>query len=603
MHTRTVCEDGAAIGLQMSAIFGILGDCSKSELAQMAGRMSHRGMHSNTWSPSPGVHFGEVRHWPRERTEPDCVVGSAQLNLDWRKIATEEFSSPHARDRAQRAALYNAISAYGEDAGTKLDGGFSFAYWDTDRHELGLCVDRYNYSSLYFFEGKGRVAFASEYKALLALEDLQPAPNRRAMQYLASVISFNLEAVLMEDVRRVPRGCVVHVGRGGVRVTRYWTPVQRRERQSLQEFSRRLQVVLGDYISATCHPYTRLAVTLSGGLDSTGLVALIRRHAPHIELATYTIGHSETDQEAINARQTAEYFATEHHEFTFAAERIQEQLPKLIWLAEEFGAREESLLQYQIEGRLLGREEAVLAGHGADVAFGGMPRHRLLRMSDALPIGRTAIKEVFQQTQSGKVPETVLGKIGSWILYKGHNQLPPTFIGETEVSTVPMPRTLDDYITADLGGMQSLSYISALQQQFVVDALFPFLSNRIFDLALAVPGHLKTGFFSGKIVLAHAMSSVLPESIRNRKKAIQRSKRDAEFFDIVGAMAKSLELPRSLNDRGLVNREYTEKVIRRGKNGLFSNEQFSRIWALIIIEIWCRTFLDDRGQGPINLAG
>ena len=129
-----------------------------------------------------------------------------------------------------------------------------------------------------------------------------------------------------------------------------------------------------------------------------------------MRVSSFTIGAAQDDWEVLGARETAELFGTDHHEYLFDPATIPTDLPQLVWLTEDCGGREEAMLQMHVLGHAGAHVKAVFGGHGADVLFGGMPRHRLVGLAERLPMLSTPLQELLQLSQCGLSPSTLLGR-------------------------------------------------------------------------------------------------------------------------------------------------------------------------------------------------
>jgi asparagine synthetase B (glutamine-hydrolysing) len=123
----------------------------------------------------------------------------------------------------------------------------------------------------------------------------------------------------------------------------------------------------------------------------------------------------------------------------------------------------------------------------------------------------------------------------------------------------------------------------------------PFLSRPIIDFSLRIPVRHKTSILRQKIVLREALGPLIPKEISERGKAIQRAKRTSELSDVLDTMADQLLSPGDVSERGLIDPGYVTGIRQRPKDGIYSGDQLSRLWMLITTELWCRTFIDNRG--------
>jgi asparagine synthase (glutamine-hydrolysing) len=581
----------------MGAILGILGTGSVEEVRAMAMRMPYRGAHVNAWSPAQGVYLGEMCHWPLAEDPASLLAADLLLDLDWRKVSTPEtYLNRESRDRHSRLHLLERLHEHKAAAMSSLAGLFAFAYWDPIDQSLLLATDRNNYHRIYHVALPGRRAFASEYKALLALDDCPAEPNRDAIQYYLATRDTVLHASCLAGVQSVCQGRYLTMRHGQVSMSSSWSKAAHPVHRSAGSHARQLRETLLATAARLVAPYPRIGITLSGGLDSAGLLALVRHASPDTTVATYTIGYGEEDPEIQGARIAASYFGTEHHELIFDPSSMTTDLSKLVWLMEQTTGREESLLQFQVESHMATRESVVMGGHGADMVFAGMPRHRLIRLAELVPFARRGAMELFQQTQTGILPQSICGRALSQLVYRGKATTPPAVIGSSGPTIVPEPPSLEAYISDTIVDMTSMLYHSATHDVGQMQALFPYLSNDVIDLSLTIPAGMKAGPRTQKKILREALHPLLPAGILKRGKAIQRVRHDTLLSDILDSMADELLSPSTLRHRGLIDPAYLGRIRRRQHNKAYSSEQLYPLWALVVTEIWCRHFLDNRGK-------
>ena len=561
----------------------------------MAARLAHKGSYVSIWSPATDVWLGEIRHWPRDDAELSETAFSGQLYIDWQKVPDVAAAGPEARDRYQRGLAAGALRKDGLNAVDKLDGHFGIASWDGAKQQLNLIADRVNYENIYYTASADRTVFASEYKALLALPDVEARVDPATLQRAIGAFRPDFNGSRLAGIRRVRYGHAACIDGSGARVSRYFTPDCRPRSGNLADFATELRNILVEQARAWLGHHDRIAITLSGGLDSAGLLGILRHTFPDKKIASYTIGHGSNDPEIIGARECAQTFSTEHHEFGFQPASLQSDLPKIVWLAEEFAAREEAILQYQVEGQILGREPVLMGGHGADMVFLGMPRYRLVNMAERLPLFRKPLTEIYQQTQSGAPPSSLLGRIGSALLYRGKAIQPPVLAGAGGPTRITDDSRIADVVSRRLGGFRPYHYHSAIYSLAPLEIAMPFLSNAMMNFALTVPNRMKIDLRSQKIVLREALRPFLPDRVSQRGKAIQRAKRTTELSDVLDGMAGDLLSKEQVRARGLIDPAYVSKIRRRPQNGIYAGDQLLRLWMLISAELWCRTFIDERG--------
>lgn len=553
----------------MGAIVGLIGEGSLDEVQAMAHMLSHRGTSAHAWSPAHNVYFGA--------RGGDCEHGenfAADAQLD--ELSCSELAELMERGLSELSHVH---------------GYFSIAL--CDRHgRVVLACDTSGFKSLYYAFLPGRIAFASEYKALLALEDFHPELNRQAAQHYLATRSFCMDQPLMQGIRTVSPGTALIVSLGGfTERTVYWPAQRRIEMHSPEEFARQVRATLTRVITRQSRGFNRAAVTLSGGLDSACVVALLRAVRPDMPLHSYTIGYGPGDAEMIGGRELAHVFGTEHHEVVFEPTSIPEHLPQLVWLMEDCAGREESLLQYLVLQQAGRSAPVVFGGHGADVLFCGMPRYRLVRLRELLPWLGRPLSEIFHLTQLGVEPTTLLGRLGERVLFRDGTFPPPTVDG-ARVPVVQDVRSLDEYIAEQMCEAQDSGYIEPTLELVNTQFRDPFQATDIMDLALKIPGHYNVSAWQQKRVLRLALRDLLPSPVRVRGKSLQRIRHDVKLSEVFDLMGEELLDTEVFKRRGLLDPAYVAAVRRRPPRRPYTHEQLYRLWTIVCLELWQRQFID-----------
>ena len=166
----------------MAAIYGILGDADPSELQAMGERLSHRGGEGAHWSLGPSVHLGQRRvagRGPAIMSDLPIALDAVVENLDQLESLLPGPRPPSDNAAQVVLALFQNL---GPDAFRQIRGAFALAIWDQTSDRLILARDLFGARSLFYALAGDRLAFASEYKALLALPDVSNAPDLRILQ-------------------------------------------------------------------------------------------------------------------------------------------------------------------------------------------------------------------------------------------------------------------------------------------------------------------------------------------------------------------------------------------------------------------------------------
>jgi asparagine synthase (glutamine-hydrolysing) len=563
----------------MAGIVGLIGDGSLGELHDMAGRMAYRGR-LRAWNPAPDVYLGELSLTRHTRSNDGSMA-----------IDTTGFSTP-------RDEIESAIEQRGSAAAADLRGFFAAAWWDEKSRTLKIICDRHGYKTLYIARLPGRIAFASDLKALLALADMPATVDRDVLQMYLRSRSFPAERSLLSGAQPVGGASVWTLTTDGkLTSTPYWIPERNVKRgRSFDAAALELRGILQSVLKKQLAGRDHIALALSGGLDSASVLAVARDVAPDLNITTYTVGHSESDPEIIRAREAARHFRTEHRECFLPPEQVPAEMRQLVWLTEDLTGREEAALQQVLAAEMSGHERDYLVGHGADVAFAGMPRHRLMWMRDhAPPPLRGALNEVFVYTQRREEPRSWLGRKLAGLAFRGDRPPMPCVTGAGEIPANMSYGSLDEYCRSTISWIEGMRFHEPVEMEGDVTMIAPFFDPAVVNFALSCPTSFLINRQQQKRILRAAVSGLLPPSISQRGKMIQRMKHDTALSDVLDDFARELRLEESLADRGLLPAEYLSTLQRRSRETPYSSERLHILWASLCAELWLRQFIDDRG--------
>ena len=539
----------------------------------MGQRVAHRGQFQRVWNPMPGVFLGQASHRPFEVDE------SCPIATDW----NVQGSGAGFRER---------FVSMGDEALATLRGTFAVALGEGPNRVM-LAVDQVGYKSLFYTVLRGRFAFASEYKSLLALADLPRAPDRTAIQHYLSTKYPLGERSFLARVRALRGGHLLEYRDATVSVSTYWRPVSEVEHRSRAEHVAVVRDALLETVHRQVHAYEHVGITLGGGLDAALVLGAMRRVAPDVRISSFTVGAAEEDWEIVGARQVAEEFGTEHHEYLFDPSTIPAEIPRLVWLTEDCGGREEAMLQMRVLREAGAQTRAIFGGHGADVLFGGMPRHRLVSLAEKLPVLTTPIRELFQLSQASLPPSTYIGRVLKAAVY---GRTPPETLhvpGATSGGVYWSPE-VNEFIRTTIQRMHTFNYLEP--QHEIAGAAFhsPFLDPDMIATSLTVPGWLKSGWRRQKVVLREAGVDLLPEVIRKRKKAIQRLDVEGDMGAVLSDLAGEWLVDSAIEEHQLLTAEQLQVLRRERDRARESREVAHRLWSVLSLECWARQFLASR---------
>jgi asparagine synthase (glutamine-hydrolysing) len=562
----------------MGAIFGIVGDGSLREVRAMGAAVKHRGQHQAYWSPARGVYFGQADHRPFE-------VDGSPLATDWH-VAGDQ------------STLLDRFAVDGPAALAGLRGTFSLALCGGPG-TVWLAVDHMGFKSLYYALLPNRLVFASEYKSLLALADIPLEPNRTAIQhYLATKNPLDGQAFLA-CARSVKPGQVIKIADAHITASAYWKPSTAVVERSHEGHVRVVREALLQAVERQVSPYEQIGVTLGAGIDAAIVLGAVRRVAPDVRVSSFTIGAGETDWEIVGARETASLFGTEHHEYVFDPAAVRTDLPRLVWLTEDCGGREEVMLQMHVLAHAAAHTKAIFGGYSADRVFGGMPRHRLVGYAERLPLLNAPLREVFQLTQCGAAPSSLAGRALKRALY---GSAPPEALpvpGAAEVpSSVYWAPELNRFICGTVQGCPSYHYLEPFHEIGGASFHSPFLDPDLIAVSLTVPSWLKTGWRRQKRVLREATTGIVPQRIVTRSKAIQRLDFRGKMGEVLCGLADEWLVNSAIQQYRLLTDAQLQHIRRDLSRARQSREVAIRLWSVLSLECWARHFLSAKRGEP-----
>lgn len=300
------------------------------------------------------------------------------------------------RGHSDTEVMLAAIEAWGvNEALCRLNGMFAFGLWDCATRVLYLARDRLGEKPLYYAENGGDIAFASELGALWPLPWLDKRINHSALTAYFRSLCVPGTASIIRGARKLAAGNLLTWTNGNVKITPYWSVavaagngLQNRLSIDMEEAADELELLLSDAIKIRLRADVPYGAFLSGGLDSTLLVALMQKNGAD-PMHTFTIGFAERSyDESLHARAIAAHLGTNHHERILSPTEVIDLVPEITRIHDEPFA-DSSSIPTTILARFARETVTVaLSGDGGDELFGGYPRYfwaeRIQRMQQRL---------------------------------------------------------------------------------------------------------------------------------------------------------------------------------------------------------------------------
>ncbi|UFS69125.1 asparagine synthase (glutamine-hydrolyzing) [Geomonas sp. RF6] len=533
-----------------------------------------------------------------------------------------ERSGVSFRSRTDTEVILALYARHGVRSLEMLNGMFAFALWDRAGRKLLLARDRIGKKPLYYCHlGGDRLAFASEIKSLLVLPEVGRKIEPTAIADYLKYLYIPAPKTIYRGIYKLPPAHSLELSVGGEpRVSEYWDVSFKAASRSAEEAEGRLLELLQESTSCRMIADVPLGAFLSGGVDSSAVVALMSRAARE-PVKTCSIGFADKrHDETPFAREVAAAFGTDHREYL-----VQENLAATAALMPKFFdepfADSSALPTYHVS-RLARRFVTVaLAGDGGDESFGGYSKY-LVELKEEL-VRKTVPRPLLALLASGArtVRHPVARKVRSLTTsalcqparaYYRTN----TFIEDDlleEILAAPVRRACTGYDpgaftercfrkVAGADHVTSMLYtdlktylpgdilvkVDRMSMAHSLEVRAPFLDYRVVEFAAALPTSCKISAGQKKVILKRVFGPLLPESVFNRPKQGFTVPLDCWFrSELKGLAEESLLREEAMGeylDRAVVRRIWEEHQDGRENHGTL-------LWALLMLALWHRAYL------------
>ncbi|NQT21737.1 MAG: asparagine synthase (glutamine-hydrolyzing) [Planctomycetes bacterium] len=600
-------------------------------LATMARMMKHRGPDDlGVYTDGPAG-IGMVR-----LSVIDLAGGHQPMHNEdestWMVCNGEIYNFPELRkDLAKRGhQLYNRsdvetiVHLYEEhDAGfpNHLRGEFAVAVWDAPRRRMVLARDRLGVKPLHYYNDGKVFLFASEIKALLC----HPAVKREVdPDAINEFLTWNYVPdpfTAFKGIRKLPPAHVLVFENGRERISQYWNiSYDIDTKSSVEDLAEKVLAELSEAVKIRLISDVPLGAFLSGGVDSSAVVALMAQHSGR-PVKTFSIGFEEADfNEVEYARIVAERFGTDHEEFIVKA-NAAEIIDDILWYLDEPFGDSSAIPTFVVSKIASSRVKVVLSGDGGDETFAGYERYQWemgRRHFTRIP---KFIRTGLFQPLSRLLPEAVYGKhflnhisleddqryvnLMSCFSNVVKSQL-YTDDFRAKLSAVDCSESLMKHFRAhnDSDYLTRMMYVDAktyltgdclvktdrMSSANSLEVRVPFLDHKVTEIAATIPSDLKLRAGVSKYILKKCLRGLLPDVILDRGK-MGFGVPVAKWF--TGEWSQLLQQmlfePRSVG-RGYFNEKYIRHIWDEHKRG--RRDHCDRLWALWVLESWHRKYID-----------
>ena len=375
----------------MCGVAGFVGIGARADLESMVDSIIHRGpdgagFHIDT---ANALYLGFRRlaiidikggHQPMwNEDECVCVIFNGEI-YNQAELREELVSAGHVfrTDHSDTEVLVHGYEEWGDDLPTRLNGMFAFVIWDKSRRRLFAARDRFGEKPFFYTVRPGFFAFASELSALIRHSAVDRTIDPRALQKFFAYGYIPAPNALYRGARKLPGGCSLALDLADFRVRerRYWRFAIDADEHApagrILALAEQLRSLLDRAVERRLVSDVPLGIFLSGGLDSSTVLALAARHRPPASLNTYTIGFNESSfDESDYGRQVAAAIGTRHHERILEFENARQLVAPLLQRLDEPTGDASILPTYMLSSFARESVTVALSGDGGDELFAG----------------------------------------------------------------------------------------------------------------------------------------------------------------------------------------------------------------------------------------
>jgi len=647
----------------MCGIAGLISTDPEARIGAMLTAIEHRGRDDEGAWISPAIDdngqqvcFGHRRlsiidtssagHEPMFSHDRRFVLTFNGEIYNYRELRAELTAKGHAfRTQTDIEVLLAAWQEWGEASLNRLNGMFAFALWDEQERRLFLVRDHVGIKPLYYAPcqkpdrqgGQPPLLFASEVKSILASGLIEPDLDHESLHQFLTFLWVPDPNTLFRGIKTVPPGHLVEWRDGELRTRQWWdvsfADIERGRSESW--WQERTLETLDRVVKLEMVADVPLGSFLSGGIDSSSIVSMMKHHSNGRQIETYTIGMEAEDlrydiipDDVEWARKVNQLLDTDYHEIMLKPD-VAELLPKLVYHMDE-PAIDMAIPSYLVSRAARETLRVMLSGMGGDEVFAGYPRQLAMKLAGAFdPVPqllRRPLMRAIEYALPGGKPGKLTAPLRNAKKFARSASLDfeNRYLGFQTYFTDAAKQRL---YTAELQGeMRGLDAYAAHRRYFArageaaplnqllyvdlktflpclnlmttdktsmaanLEVRVPFLNREMIEFAARMPPELKLKGLKRKYILKKAAEQLLPHDVVWRKKAGFGAPIRSWLRGALRPMVNDLLSEETIKRRGLFRPEEVQRIIDTNLSGREDNNL--QVFQLLNLELWMRTFID-----------
>jgi asparagine synthase (glutamine-hydrolysing) len=641
----------------MCGIAGIAdraGRVDPDELTVMTDRLAHRGPDDGgVWLRQPGsgvaVGLGHRRlsvidlsangKQPMPNEDGTVWITFNGEIYNFQDLRSELLGRGHVfRSETDTEVVVHLYEEMGERCVERLNGMFAFAIWDERRERLLLARDRLGVKPLVYAIGSSEIRFASEIGALAGMRhdeiDLQALNEYFTFRFVPT------PRTIYRDIRKLPPGSILTWRDGRVTIDRYWSLTAARRGPRERDVVPELRETVEDAVRIRLTSDVPLGGFLSGGLDSSAVVALMSRIVDR-PVKTFHVsfegaGRAGVADERAYARGVARRVSSIHEEIVVTQHDALAAIPRILDSFDEPFGSDSAIPTYLLSEATRDHVTVALSGDGPDELFGGYRIHRAEQAYRYYRHAPSIVRERVLPGIVGVLPASGESRAGIWVRRArrfveggagspsdryfrwlrlwpdatrsrmlGGGRLAPL---TSDASAELVRRTMADWTSDPINQMlifdtlvrlpdHVLTKVDLMSMQHGLEVRSPFLDYRVAELAFSLPGNAKISGRGGKRILSAAIGDLVPRRVLERPK---------QGFDLpvgqwlrrdLNPLFRDVVTDARLRDMGILDPRAVRRVYDEHCEGRRDHS-----WTLWVTLVLCWWWYSDRRRGTTPLA-
>jgi asparagine synthase (glutamine-hydrolysing) len=614
---------------------------SPSLLKSMADAMVHRGPDDEGFFTSGSVGFGFRRlsiidlasgHQPLcNENGTVWIVFNGEI-YNYQDLHEELVAKGHVfRTKSDTEVIVHLYEEYGSECVQKMRGMFGFAIWSSESRTLFLARDRVGIKPLYYYVGENFISFGSEIKAILADPSVRREVDPQVIDKFLTYYYVPGDQTLLRNLFKLEPGHSLTVRDRNLENRQYWDLdfAQGDDHRSAEDYEQQLVELLDETVQLHMISDVPVGFLLSGGLDSTALLSFASQKTDK-PISTYTVGFSSDGivDERPFAQIAAQRFGSKHYEISMSPTEFVEFLPKYVWHMEEPVVEPPAVALFYVSNLASNYVKVLISGEGGDEAFAGYENFRNIYWFERLKktIGPLRVPAAGIMSIVGKLCHSrglskysplMKAEFSDYYLsrtsnpFQYFNRSARELYSQGMRSATSKARSFEAVRkhldrAADFGVLEKMLYVDTktwlpddllikadkMTMANSVELRVPFLDHKVLEFAAGLPRKQKVRGLTMKYLAKKALRKHVPEEILNRRKAGFPVPYASWLRDSLRDRVREILLDPVTISRGYFEKRTVESLISRHQSGEGYDKE---IFALIVLELWNRTFSDGTG--------